>query len=125
MKSKLGFILKPKTKMNFVGNYKGYPIYRCSRTEYAISKYEGELEENSVYCITDENEILLMNDRTIGQARLSENRVLRFEPSLEGEGLVYEPVKTSSNNFLLGGAKLDIFDLEKFLKEEVKFDLGV
>jgi len=123
--------------MNLIGNYKGYPIYRCSRNEYEVLKRRRELEEGSVYCITDENEILLMNDCAVGQARLRENRVIRFEPSRARRELVYREDKSvkmsfeeeksneGENSFLPEGVKLEIFDLEKFLKEEVKFDLGV
>lgn len=125
--------------MNLIGNYKGYPIYRCFRSDYEELMHRKELEEDSVYCIVDENEILLMNDCAIGQARLRENRVLRFEPSRARRELVYrenKPIKMSfeekkssnsgeENSFLPEGVKLEIFDLEKFLKEEVKFDLGV
>lgn len=117
--------------MNLIGHYQDYPVYRCFRDDYDALKRKRELEEGSVYCIVDENEVLLLNDCAIGQARLRENRILRFEPNRARKELVYRedwPVKVSfeeKNSFLPEGVELEIFDLEKFLKEEVKFDLGV
>ena len=62
--------------MTTIGNYKGYPIVKCSVMEYNRAK----IDPSIVYCITDADEILMMNGREVGRANLKKGSVLSFHP---------------------------------------------
>ena len=117
---------KNEMKMNVIGEYKGYRIYGCRDKEYVEAYMAGDLMHDVVYCITDKNEVLVLDGAIVGQANLNSGRIIDFNPSRRSK--VYyinqrEPEKkavasSESDSVSLGGAfEFNVFDLNKFLKE--------
>ena len=114
--------------MNIVGEYKGYRVYSCRDKEYVEAYMAGDLMHDVVYCITDKDEILVLDGAIVGQANLNSGRVIDFNPQRRSK--VYyinkraektqerETVPAGSDSVSLGGAfEFNVFDLNKFLKE--------